>query len=136
MKEIKPLVRWRQIERKYPVAHLLGKTRENDALFRHAEVVLTLREHMVCYKPVIYELDVYNQNADLLDAMCFQKLLDCDLCVVVTPDHIGPGTKNRIHQAYLLGIPVYLWDDTTETLSEFGEEDMMKRGIFSDGTTR
>ena len=105
--------------RRYKVAHLLGHTRGYEAVFRKAEIALTLNYQMICYKPVIYDFEVYKQHAELLDNMCFQKLLECDLCVIVTPNRIGDSTINRINQAYAVGIPVYVWNDTDETISEF-----------------
>jgi len=40
--------------------------------------------------------------------MCYEKLLVCDFCVVVTPEHIGKSTSNRIRQAISMNKPVYV----------------------------
>lgn len=95
---------------KYKVAHLLGITREHEKQFRSVETELTKKGY-ICFAPVIYSLDVYNQYPDLLDDMCYEKLLVCDFCVLVTPEHIGKSTRNRIKQAVRLGKPVYVYED-------------------------
>lgn len=95
---------------KYKVAHLLGITREHESQFRHVERELT-KAGYICFAPAIYDFDVYKQYPDLLDDMCYEKLLVCDLCVVVTPEHIGKSTTNRINQAISLNKPVYIWMD-------------------------
>lgn len=95
---------------RYKVAHLLGSTKDNEKQFRYAEIELTKMGY-ICFTPAIYNFDVYNKISDLLDDMCYEKLLVCDICVVVTPDHIGKSTLNRIKQALDLGKPVYIWVD-------------------------
>lgn len=95
---------------RYKVAHLLGSTKGNERQFRYVEIELTKMGY-ICFAPAIYNFDVYNQIPDLLDDMCYEKLLVCDICVVVTPDHIGKSTSNRIKQALDLGKPVYIWVD-------------------------
>ena len=92
----------------FKIVHLLGKTRGNLRLFREVERELTLQGY-ICFAPVIYTLDEYYKYADLLDDMCYQKLLMTDICVIVTPDHIGRSTTKRIQQCQYFGIPVYLW---------------------------
>ena len=94
---------------KYKVAHLLGITREHEKQFRHVETELTKMGY-ICFAPVIYNFDVYKQYSELLDDMCYEKLLVCDICVVVTPEHIGKSTSNRIKQAIDLGKLVYVWE--------------------------
>lgn len=64
---------------------------------------------MLC--PSDYDIDVYKQYSNLIDDICYQKLLICDLCVIVTPEHIGESTKKRIRQSIELGKPVYVWKD-------------------------
>lgn len=93
---------------KFKVAHLCGLTRNNEKRFRECELELTKKGY-ICFAPVIYDLDVYNQYKDMIDDMCYFKLLNCDMLVVVTPEHIGKQTKDRIKQAQGLNIPVYLW---------------------------
>lgn len=95
---------------KYKVAHLLGITREHEKQFRHVETALT-KMGFICFAPVIYEFDVYKQYCDLIDDMCYEKLLACDICVIVTPEHIGKSTQNRIAQAMELNKSVYVWED-------------------------
>lgn len=97
---------------RYKVAHLLGSTKDNERQFRHVEIELTKMGY-ICFAPAIYDFDVYNKIPDLLDDMCYEKLLICDICVLVTPDHIGKSTSNRIKQALDLGKPVYIWVDNT-----------------------
>lgn len=95
---------------KYKVAHLLGITREHESQFRHVETSLTKMGY-ICFAPVIYNLDVYNHYSDLLDDMCYEKLLVCDICVIVTPEHIGKSTQNRIKQAKEMNKPVYILEN-------------------------
>ena len=107
----------------YKVAHLLGITREHEPQFRHVERELTKRGY-ICFAPAIYSLEIYNQHAELLDDMCYQKLLVCDICVVVTPEHIGKSTTLRIKQAAELGKPVYVWDTAQNDLIEFNTKEI------------
>ena len=95
---------------KFKVAHLLGVTRDHEKQFRQVETELTKMGY-ICFAPVIYSLSVYKQYPDLLDDMCYEKLLVCDICVIVTPDHIGKSTQNRIKQAVEFGKPVYVWEN-------------------------
>lgn len=95
---------------KFKTAHLLGITRGNMHRFRLVEEKLTKMGYIV-FAPVIYQYDVYLQMPELLDDMCYEKLLVCDICVVVTPEHIGKSTTNRIKQAFEFGKPVYLWEN-------------------------
>ena len=94
---------------KYKVAHLIGKTRWEEERFRHAERELT-KQGYICFAPVIYDFDVYKQHAPMIDNMCYEKLLVCDICVVVTPEHIGQSTTRTIEKARELGKPVFIWD--------------------------
>ena len=95
---------------KYKVAHLLGITREHEAQFRSVETTLTKMGY-ICFAPVIYNLDVYNQYPGLLDDMCYEKLLVCDFCVIVTPEYIGKSTQNRIRQAKEMNTPIYILEN-------------------------
>lgn len=94
---------------KYEVAHLLGITRYHEPKFRQVEKGLTQHGY-ICFAPAIYDFDIYLNHKDMLNDMCYQKLLVCDFCVLVTPEHVGKSTANRIHQAMELAIPVYVWD--------------------------
>lgn len=95
---------------KYKVAHLLGSTREHEKQFRHVEIELTKMGY-ICFAPVVYNPEVYNKYHDLLDDMCHEKLLVCDICVVVNTEYVGKSTSNRIKQAIELNKPVYVWED-------------------------
>lgn len=110
---------------KYKVAHLLGITREHESQFRQAEIELT-KAGYICFVPAIYNLDVYKQCPDMLDDMCYEKLLVCDFCVVVTPEHIGKSTTNRIKQAISLGKPVYVWENSDLNGKIQTEAELMK----------
>lgn len=95
---------------KYEVAHLLGVTRGNMHRFRLVEEKLT-KQGYICFAPVIYQFDVYLKYDKMLDEMCYEKLKISDLCVIVTPEHIGKSTSLRIKQAYDLKIPVYTFQN-------------------------
>lgn len=58
--------------------------------------------------------------------MCYEKLLVCDFCVVVTPEHIGKSTTNRIRQAIQLNKPVYIWANNGLNEEIKNEEDLLK----------
>lgn len=92
----------------YKVAHLLGLTRGNEEKFRQVETELTKMGY-ICFAPVIYDYEIYKEYMVMLNCMCYEKLLVCDFCVVVTPEHIGKSTSKRIKQAYELGKPVYVF---------------------------
>lgn len=53
-----------------------------------------------------FQLLIYLES---LKDMCYEKLLQADLCVVVTPEHIGKSTSLRIKQAKELHKPVFVW---------------------------
>lgn len=106
---------------KYKVAHLLGITREHEKQFRYVETELTKMGY-ICFAPVIYNFDTYKQHSDLLDDMCYEKLLVCDICVVVTPEHIGKSTQNRIRQARELEKPVYIFKNNNLELIQSGKD--------------
>lgn len=92
----------------FPIAHLLRITRDHEAVFRQVETKLT-KQGYICFAPVIYDFDIYLQHKQLLKDMCYEKLLQADLCVVVTPEHIGKSTSLRIKQAKELHKPVFVW---------------------------
>ena len=95
---------------KYKVAHLLGITREHEPQFREVERELT-KQGYICFAPAIYIFDVYLQHEEMLNDMCYEKLKVCDLCVLVTPEHVGKSTTMRIQQAKDIGIPVYTFNE-------------------------
>jgi len=94
----------------YKIAHLLGIAREHEEQFRHVEQELT-KKGFICFTPAFYDLELYEAHKEMIDDMCYQKLLVADLCMIVTPEHIGRSTKARAQQSWDLGIPVYLWDE-------------------------
>ena len=95
---------------KYKVAHLLGRTNGNEKRFRRVEVEMT-KAGYICFVPAVYDFEIYKKNAEVLNDMCYEKLLVCDLCVVVTPEHIGKSTQKRIHLAKIIGKPVCIWNE-------------------------
>lgn len=116
---------------KYKIAHLLGITREHEPIFRHIEHELTKAGYM-CFAPAIYDFDIYKQYKDLLNDMCYEKLLVCDFCVVVTPEHIGESTTNRIKQALELKKPVHIWvDDGLNGIIETEDDLTSIKQLFS-----
>ena len=68
----------------------------------------------------------YKVDSDLLDDMCYEKLLVCDFCVVVTPEYIGKSTSNRIRQAISMNKPVYVWENNGLNGIIKGEKDLVK----------
>ena len=91
---------------KYEIAHLIGSTADNEERFRMAEITLTKMGY-ICFRPVIYNPSTYLRCKELLDDMCKEKLLLCDICVIVTPEKIGDNTKKMIQLAIDLGKTVY-----------------------------
>ena len=106
---------------KYEIAHLIGSTENNEERFRIAKITLTKMGY-ICFRPVIYNLTTYLSCKDLIDDMCKEKLLLCDICVIVTPEKIGESTKQMIQQAIELGKPVYKF--TRGILQLFQEEEL------------
>ena len=92
----------------YKIVNLLGTSQGNRRLFRKVEKELT-KQGYICFTPVIYTIDEYTEHKELLDNMCYQKLLMADICVIVTSDHIERSTSKNIQQCQYFGIPVYLW---------------------------
>lgn len=91
---------------KYMVAHLLGHTRDNEVNFRRVERKLT-KQGFICFAPAIYNFSEYLKYMDLVDDMCYEKLLVCDLCVVLS---LGKSTNMRILQAKELNIPIFTFN--------------------------
>lgn len=101
------------MSKKYKIAHLIGITREHEEQFRNAEKILTESGYIV-FAPVFYNLEKYlsfGEYPNMIDDMCYQKLLICDFIVIVTPEHIGKSTGNRIKQAIELNKPVYVLEN-------------------------
>lgn len=93
------------MNKKYKIVHLIGLTRGNEDKFRDAEKILT-RKGFIVFAPVFYKMDEYlsfGKTPNMLDDMCYEKLLMCDFCVLVTPEHIGKSTRERIKQAHSMG---------------------------------
>lgn len=97
----------------FKVAHLIGKTRNEETRFREAELALTKRGY-ICFAPVIYNLDEYLANKPLIDQMCQAKLYNADIVVLVTPEHIGEQTDAMLHQAREMGLPTFVFTDKRE----------------------
>ncbi len=106
---------------KYKVVHLVGSTRGNGEIFRKAEKYFTQKGYIV-FKPVFYILEEYQQNIEMYNDMCYEKLLVCDIVCIVTPKHIGESTRNRINQARTLGKEVWFFDG--DIVREFKNEDL------------
>lgn len=108
---------------KYKLAYIGGIARGHEKQFRACETALTL-DGYICFAPVVYDMEVYKQHPDLLDDMCYEKLLICDLFVIATPEHIGRSTTHRLCQCFDMGIPTYIWVD--DHIEEFTREDFFK----------
>lgn len=90
----------------FKVAHLIGITRDHEAVFRDAEKFLT-KIGYICFAPAIYNYDEYMIHKEMIDDMCTAKFNICDIVVVVTPEHIGKSTTGRIKDAMEKKIPVF-----------------------------
>lgn len=88
----------------FPIAHLLGITRDHEAVFRQVETELT-KQGYICFAPVIYDFDIYLQHKQLLKDMCYEKLLQADLCVVVP--HATGRLSEHCHPFYLYRMGQY-----------------------------
>lgn len=97
----------------FRVAHLIGKTRNNEAAFREAETALTKRGY-ICFVPVIYNFDEYLENKPMIDQMCQAKLHQADIVVLVTPEHIGEQTEAMLQQAKDMGLPTFVFTNKRE----------------------
>lgn len=107
------------MDKKYEIAHLIGITREHEEQFRNVEKILTKKGYIV-FAPVIYNMEEYlsfGEYPNMLDDMCYEKLLMCDFLVLVTPEHIGKSTTLRIKQANTMGKKVYILEN--DVLKEF-----------------
>lgn len=107
------------MNKKYKIAHLIGITREHEKQFRNAEKILTGKGYIV-FAPVIYNMQEYlsfGEYPNMLDDMCYEKLIMCDFLVLVTPEHIGKSTTLRIRQANTMGKKVYVLEN--DVLKEF-----------------
>ena len=89
---------------------LLGSTKDNEKEFRHAEAELTKLGYIVM-APVLYGYENCKPWHAMLTQMCEDKCKICDMCVVVTPEHIGDATRKRIRQARNMGKPVCVFND-------------------------
>lgn len=98
---------------KYPVVHLIGPTMGQEEHFREVERELTLRGYIV-FSPVVYDRPTYDEHPDMLNDMCYMKLLMCDQCVVVATDHIGQSTRLRMSQAFEMKKRVYWYNWNTK----------------------
>lgn len=103
----------------FKIAHLLGRTRYMEKLFREIETTLTLLHHYIVFAPVVYDPDVACANIDVLNNMYEQKLYMSDICVITSIDSIGVSTIYRLYQAHTLNKPVYIWDDIDKDIVPF-----------------
>ena len=107
------------MDKKYEIAHLIGITREHEEQFRNAEKILTRKGYIV-FTPVFYNMEEYlsfGKYPNMLDDMCYEKLLMCDFLVLVTPEHVGKSTTLRREQANTMGKKVYVLEN--DILKEF-----------------
>lgn len=93
----------------FKVVHLIGSTKGNYEIFRKAEIYFTELGYIV-FKPVFYVYSDYIKNKELIDKMCYEKLLFCDIVCLVTPKHFGESTIKRIKQAELLEKEILVFD--------------------------
>ncbi|MCR2049732.1 hypothetical protein NSB25_20975 [Acetatifactor muris] len=101
------------MNKKYEIAHLVGITREHEKQFRSAEKILTSKGYIV-FAPVFYNIEEYlsfGECPNMLDDMCYEKLLMCDFLVIVTPEHIGKSTTLRIKQAIAMGKKIFILEN-------------------------
>ncbi len=102
---------------KFEVIHLCGITRNHYDIFRQAEEELTKQGYIV-FKPVFYDLCLYNKYKDIIDEQCYEKLLVSDIICIVTPEHIGVSTLERINQATKLGKKIMYWNKDKCTMCD------------------
>lgn len=114
---------------RFKVAHLLGSTKGNEKQFREIETALTKMGY-ICFAPVIYSISIYKQYPEMLDDMCYEKLLVSDICVIATPDHIGSSTENRIRQAIEFGKPIYVWNNGLKLFDTSNYKSKLKVDIY------
>ena len=93
----------------FKVVHLIGSTKGNYEIFRKAEIYFTELGYIVL-KPVFYVYSDYIKNKELIDKMCYEKLLFCDVVCLVTPKHFGESTIKRIKQAKALKKEILVFD--------------------------
>ncbi len=94
---------------KYKVVHLIGSTKGNLEIFRRAEIYFTKLGYIV-FKPVFYVYNDYIESKDLVDDMCYDKLVFSDIVCLVTPEHFGESTIERIKQAKNLKKEILVFD--------------------------
>lgn len=64
----------------------------------------------IVFKPVFYVYDEYIENKELVDEMCYDKLVFSDIICLVTPEHFGESTIKRINQAKKLKKELLIFD--------------------------
>lgn len=60
-------------------------------------------------RPVFYNVEEYlsfGEFSNMLDGMCYEKLLICDFLVLMMPEHIGMSTVLRMEQWFSIKKPV------------------------------
>lgn len=103
---------------KYKLAHIGGVTRYNNELFRKIEKELTLQGY-ICFCPVVYDPVEWEPNQEMLNEMCFEKLMVCDLFVIATPWRVGKSTSLRVEQCRELEIPIKVYNHETKELEDY-----------------
>lgn len=114
---------------KYKLVHIGGVTRFNNGIFRKIEEDLTLQGY-ICFAPVIYDVEKWEPHQELLDDMCHEKLLICDIFVIATPWHIGQSTTKRIQECKELNIPIMVYNFNTKQLENYEEGICYDRGKY------
>lgn len=105
---------------KYQLIHIGGVTRNNEKIFRKIEHELTLKGY-ICWAPVVYDVEVWRSNQEMLDDMCYAKLTVCDIFLIATPWHIGQSTQLRISQCKEFDIPVMVYNHSTKKMEKYEE---------------
>lgn len=104
--------------KEYKLVHIGDVTRYNNDLFRKIEKELTLQGY-ICFCPVIYDPAVWEPNQEMLDKMCFEKLMVCDIFVIATPWRVGESTSLKVKQCIGLDIPVKVYNFETRELEDY-----------------
>ena len=111
----------------FKLVHLIGSTKQNKEKFIEAEKELTKQGYIV-FKPVLYGDEVNDDNLQMLTDMCTEKLQVCDIVCLVTPEHMGESTMNRLIQAREMNRTLMVYNNKkmkplvfTDTFAEWEE---------------
>ena len=94
----------------FKVVHLIGKTEGNEEVFRLIEKELT-KKGFIVFRPVFYVIEDYLENRQIIDRMCYEKLIVADIICIVGVDYIGKSTMYRMKQAISMNKEVMIWND-------------------------